>query len=327
MAVHPMTNPQILSRIIAGLAALCLFAACNRPTGNRVQGYVEGEFVYVASPASGALEGLHVHRGAQVNQGDPLFTLDSAPEKAASEEAKRRLEQAHASLEDARKGKRPSEIESIEAQLRQGVASLELSQKELARQEQLAKADATAIQDVDRARTFNDQNLQRVEQLKAELETARLGARSDQIAAAAANVRAWEATLAKAQWELSQKHQTAPQSGLVFDTLYRQGEWVAGGRPVVMVLPPQNIKVRAFVPQTRIAEIQPGNGVRVFVDGIGEPFVGKITYISPRAEFTPPVIYSRESRGKLVFLVEAEFEPGVAVKLHPGQPVDMEFAR
>jgi len=100
---------------------------------------------------------------------------------------------------------------------------------------------------------------------------------------------------------------------------------VAAGRPVVVLLPPQNIKVRAFVPEPRIGAIRVGEPVRVAVDGVSEPLIGKVSYIFPRAEFTPPVIYSQESRSKLVFMIEAVFDPETAVKLHPGQPVDVQF--
>jgi HlyD family secretion protein len=81
---------------------------------------------------------------------------------------------------------------------------------------------------------------------------------------------------------------------LVFDTLFRQGEWVPAGT-VVALLPPSNIKVRAFVPETRIGGVQPGDAVSVTVDGVPEPFAGHVSFISPRAEYTPPVIYSREA--------------------------------
>ncbi len=307
------------------LAALCLLASCGRSDRNRVQGYVEGEFVYVASPLAGALESLQVKRGAQVKAGDPLFALESASEKAARDEAERRLAQGRANLEDTKKGKRPSEIESIEAQLKQARAALALSETDFARQEKLVQSGMIAVQDFDRARSARDQDRQRVAQLEADLKTAQLGSRSDQIAAAEANVRALEATLAKAEWELSQKRQAAPQAGLVFDTLYREGEWVAAGRPVVALLPPQNIKVRAFVPERQIGAIQPGERVRVTVDGVREPFIGRVSFISPQAEYTPPVIYSQGSRDKLVFMIEAIFDPKSAVNLHPGQPVDVQF--
>jgi HlyD family secretion protein len=307
------------------VVALSVLAACQRHADNRVQGYAEGEFVYVAAPYAGALETLSVQRGAQVKAGDPLFKLESGAEQAARDEAERRLAQARATLEDMKKGKRPQEIESIEAQLRQARAALILSEKELARQQELFRTGASTAQDFDRARSTHDQDRQRVSQLEADLATAQLASRDDQIVAAEATARAQEAALARADWDLSQKKQSAPQSGLVFDTLYFQGEWVAAGRPVVVLLPPENIKVRAFVPEQRIGAIHPGDTARVFVDGAGATFTGKVSYISPQAEYTPPVIYSRESRTKLVFMIELRFDRETAGKLHPGQPVDVEF--
>ena len=111
----------------------------------------------------------------------------------------------------------------------------------------------------------------------------------------------------------------------MFDTLYREGEWVAAGRPVVVLLPPQNIKVRTFVPEPLLATIHYGDRVQVTVDGVREPFIGTVSYISPHAEYTPPVIYSQGTRDKLVFMIEAVFDPQIAAGLHPGQPVDVLF--
>jgi HlyD family secretion protein len=111
----------------------------------------------------------------------------------------------------------------------------------------------------------------------------------------------------------------------VFDTLYREGEWVPAGRPVVVLLPPENVKVRAFVSETRVGTIGPGDHVQVAVDSVPQPFMGTVSYISPRAEYTPPVIYSQESRDKLVFMIEVVFDPQSAVNLNPGQPVDVRF--
>jgi HlyD family secretion protein len=316
---------RVLFSVFGALAAMCILAGCSRPAANRVQGYVEGEFVYIASPYAGALKSLNVRRGDQVKTNNLLFALDNEPEKTARDEAERRLIQARFNLEDARKGKRPTEIESAEAQLRQARAALVLSEKELSRQEKLVLTSASSVQDVDRARSTRDQDSQRVAQLEADLITAHLGARSDQIAAAAANVKALAAALVRADWDLSQKHQASPEAGLVYDTLYREGEWVAAGRPVIVLLPPGNIKVRAFVPEAVVGSIHAGDAVSVMVDGAPAPFMGKVSFISPQAEYTPPVIYSRESRSKLVFMVEAVFDPKTASKLHPGQPVDLQF--
>ena len=313
-------------RLTGMLAAAVVLMTCQRTSSDRVQGYVEGEFVYVASPFAGALEALAVRRGQQVHEGEALFALERGSEKAARDEAERRLSQALANLEDARKGKRPTEIESLKAQLKQAQAALRLSRREVVRQEGLTTVPGAAVElEVDRARAARDQDRQRVAQLQADLDTALLGSRTDQVIAAEAEVRAREAALARAEWEFGQKRQQAPKSGLVFDTLYREGEWVPAGRPVVVLLPPENIKVRAFVPEKRLGTIHPGDDVQVAVDGVPKAFWGTVSYISPRAEYTPPVIYSQESRDKLVFMVEIVFDPQSAADLNPGQPVDVQF--
>lgn len=306
--------------------AVLAMAGCDRPESNRLQGYVEGEFVHVASPLAGTLLQLSCKRGQQVQAGAPLFVLESEREAAGVAEAQRRLAQARATLEDARKGKRPSEIEALSAQLKQARAGLVLSERELARVQELARTQVSTGQELDRAKSARDQDQQRVTQMEAEIATARLGARADQVAAFEANVQASEAALARVQWELDRKSQDAPADGVVFDTLFREGEWVAAGRPVVTLLPPGNIKVRAFVPQARLAALRVGGVARVFVDGAAEPASGSVSYIAPRAEFTPPVIYSRETRDKLVFMIEITFSPEIATRLHPGQPVDVELA-
>lgn len=308
------------------VVAATVLAGCEREASNRVQGYVEGEFVHVASPLAGQLETLAVERGAQVKKGDLLFALECGAETAQRDEAARRLAQAQSQLADAQRGLRPTEIQSLEAQLQQAKAALALSERDFARQQKLDRAGVSSAQELDRIRAARDQDHERVTRLEADLKTARLGSREDQIAAAAAAVRAQEAALAYAEWALAQKKQFAPASGLVFDTLYRQGEWIAAGRPVVALLPPGNVKVRAFVSEARVGGIRYGEAVRVFVDGAAEPLTGKVSFVSPRAEYTPPVIYSRESRQKLVFMVEVVFDAATAAKLHPGQPVDVEFS-
>jgi HlyD family secretion protein len=290
----------------------------------QVQGYVEGEYVYVGAPVAGRLETLHVARGAQVAAGALLFQLDPSREQPARDEAAARLARAEATLADLRKGKRPSELESIEAQLAQAQAMLELSEVALERREQLVETRAASREAVDEARAAYQRDKARIAELEAELKTARLGARADEIQAAEAEVAAARAALAQAEWRLDQLSQSAPRPGLVVDTLYRLGEWVAADAPVVSLLPPENIKVRFFVPEPRLGAIQVGDQVDVSCDACPPELAAVISYISPDAEYTPPVIYSREMRAKLVYLVEAK--PRQPSALRPGQPVDVTLA-
>lgn len=325
LMMRTIMNHHTISMGLRWLVAAMLLAGltgCERGDSGILQGYVEGEYVYVASPLAGQLQKLHVKRGDQVKDGVTLFELDNVPEKAALEEAERRLNQAKATLEDVKKGRRPSEMAAMEAQLGQAQAAMTLSERELKRQEQLVRTGATSRDELDRALSTHDQNKHRVAQLEADLQTARLGQRDDQITAAEAEMKARAATLVRAKWDLAQKQQMAAKGGVVFDTLYREGEWVAAGRPVVALLPPGNVKVRAFVPEPEMGSVHPGDKMEVTIDGVA-PMAGTVSFISPEAEYTPPVIYSRESRSKLVFMIELTFEPDVAAKLHPGQPVDV----
>lgn len=300
-----------------------LLSACHRGEPTGFQGYAEGEYVRVASSFAGRLERLHVHRGDQVKSGSPLYALENENESAARREAEQRLRAAQAQLADLQKGRRPSEIAAIEAQLGQAEAALKLSRSQLARSEKLVAQNFISREKLDEARSAYERDVARIDQLKADLATARLSARQDEIRAAAASVEASQAALKQAEWRLDQKSVQSPVTGLVADTLFVMGEWVPAGAPVATVLPPENIKVRFFVPENALGGLRVGQAVNVACDGCPAPVPARITFISTRAEYTPPVIYSRESRAKLVFLIEARPTPEEAVKLHPGQPLDV----
>jgi len=301
---------------------LLLGCGCQGSDNDRFQGYVEGEYVQVASARGGRLEQLLTTRGNDVQAGQPLFVLESGEETAAVTEARQQLEQAEKQLADLGKGVRSSERAALTAARDQARSARDLAHAEAQRRRQLLQSGLVTVEEDDRAQSTFARAEALLAQREAELTTARLGARSDQQRAAAAAVGAARARLEQAQWALAQKSQAAPVSGLVFDTLFESGEYVPAGRPVVSLLPPANIKIRFFVPEPAIGGLHVGQTVTVQVDGT-TPVSASVVYLSPRAEYTPPVIYSRETRTKLVFLVEARPAPGDALHLHPGQPVEV----
>lgn len=304
------------------LALLAAFAGCKRAAPAGYQGYLEGEFVYIAAPLAGKIDALAVQKGARVAAGAPLFTLEHTAELATQREAADRLRATQARLEDLRKGSRPSELAALTARVEQARAAAELSQRELTRQDALFKTGALAASDIDRARLTHERNTGAVAELDAQLATARLGARTDAIAAAEADMSAASAAKARADWSVEQKTQTAPRGALVYDTLFREGEFLAAGQPAVALLPPENMKVRFFVPEADFASLKAGDTVQVAITG-RPPLAARISYLSPKPEYTPPVLYNRENRAKLVFMIEATFSPADAADLHPGQPVDV----
>ncbi|HEX6632598.1 MAG TPA: HlyD family efflux transporter periplasmic adaptor subunit [Usitatibacter sp.] len=312
-------NPR---RTVA-VASLAVLAACSPSTPAPLQGYVEGEYVRVAAPFAGTLVRLDARRGAQVQAGAPLFALEAQSEDAARREAEARVRQAEAQLEDLRKGRRPSEIAAVRAQLAQADAAAKLSERELARQEDLVAKGFVSRQALDQARSARDRDRDRVAELRANLATAVAGSRPDEIRAAEAQAAAARQALAQADWRLQQKSIESGVAGVVADTLFVLGEWVPAGAPVVSILPPGNVKVRFFVPEPALGSVHVGDRVRVSCDGCGAPFEAAVSFIATQAEYTPPVIYSKESRAKMVFLVEARPAAQEAARLHPGQPVDV----
>jgi HlyD family secretion protein len=308
------------------LAAL-LLGACARRSSSGYQGYLEGEFVYVAAPLAGQLEKLAVARGTRVEAGAPLFTLEQGAELAALRESAERLRSAQARLADLRKGSRPSEVAALEARQAQAIAAAELSRLELERATKLRETAVLSVDDFDRIRLTHQADLTLVAETNAQRTTAQLGGRADAITAAEAETAAAQAVLDRAGWSLAQKSRSAPAAALVYDTLFREGEFVAAGQPVVALLPPANLKVRFFVPEADFAALKAGAVVKVTFTGQAAPLDARISYLSPKPEFTPPVLYNRENRSKLVFMVEAVFDPAATRDLHPGQPVDVTLSK
>lgn len=316
------------ARLLGRCAALFLTGlaftgpGCRPPGASAYQGYLEGEYIYVAAPLAGQLEKLAVQKGARVEAGAALFTLEQSGELSTLREAAERLRQSQARLADLKKGQRPSELAALEARLAQARAAAELSALELTRATKLHQTTVLSDDDYDHARLNHEANTKLVVETGAQLATAQLGGRSDVIAAAEADVAAAQAALDRAGWSVAQKSQAAPRAALVYDTLYREGEFVPAATPVVALLPPENIKVRFFVPEAGFAALKAGDRVRVSITG-RPALEARISYLSPQPEYTPPVLYNRENRSKLVFMVEAVFAPAAARDLHPGQPADV----
>lgn len=308
------------TRSLAALAAVLILGACSDEPPRTVTGYAEGEYVYVAAPEGGWVSEVLVTRGAQVKVGDPLFTLDAEAQVAQRDQAGAQLRQAEAQLANLQTGRRPDEIAALEAALTQAKANRTLAEAEFKRATELKQRGFVSQAAVDTRRAQRDAALMQVTQAEANLSLGRKGARSNEIAAGRAAVEAAQASLDRAEYALSQRRIRAKVAGRVEDTLRRAGEYVPPGGAIVQVLPPQNVKLRFFVPETQRAKLSLGTIVGVACDGCAKNLRGRVSFIASAAEFTPPVIYSVGSREKLVWMVEAVPEGG---QLTPGQPIDV----
>ncbi len=304
------------------LCALALSGGCSSSDKpSTVQGYVEGEYVHVASPFGGRLERLHVQRGQTVQAQAALFKLEAIEETAAKQQADEQLRAALAQLADLRHGRRVPEVDVVRAQLAQAQAAEQQAAQQLARDQAQFEVGGIARAQVDDSRANLAVKAARVRELAGQLQVSRLPAREEQIRAQEAQVAAARALSSQADWRLRQKDVASAQAGLVVDTLYREGEWVPAGSPVVRLLPPRHVKVRFFVQEATVGAIKPGRKVLVHCDGCAADVAAAVSYVSDAPEYTPPVIYSNETRAKLVFMVEARPAADSAQALSPGQPV------
>jgi HlyD family secretion protein len=315
---------KILKLILLFLifASLC---ACMQE--NELQGYIEGKYTYISPVIAGKLDQIYVTRGDQVKMGDKLFVLDQEPETSQLIQAQHKLQQAEHTLNDLKTGQRQTIIEELTAQREQTLATLKLDAVTLNRYKALLQQGYITKQSVDTAQSNYDRDIKLLKQNEAALAEGKLGAREDQIKAQESLVKEATAEIAQAQWALSQKTVYAPTTGQIFDTYYRLGEFVAASQPVVSMLAPKDVKLIFFVPEQLLSKIKIGESVKFNCDSCKSAYPATIDFISSEAEYTPPVIYSRASRDKLVYRIEATVIADVASQVHAGQPVDVTIGK
>ncbi|MDP3494930.1 MAG: HlyD family efflux transporter periplasmic adaptor subunit [Hyphomonadaceae bacterium] len=304
----------------AGLGAFLAFGG-GREGGDVLSGYIEGEPLYPASPVAGRLVELHVQRGDVVAAGAKFFAVDPAQTQAVRDQAAAEAEAAKSLAADAQRGQRPAELGVIEAQLTASRAVLNEADTSLKRVQPLAEAGAASRAQLDSAVAARATAAANVRAIEKQLQAAKLGAREDQARAAKDRVRQAEAALGAADARLTDLSPQAPAAGRVEDVFFQPGEWVPANQPVLSFIPDDRVRLRFFAPEDSIAAYAIGAEVAFACDGCAAGLKAKITYMSPRPEFTPPVIYSREARERMVFLVEAL--PLSPKGLMPGQPIDV----
>jgi len=285
-------------------------------------GYVEGDYVLLAPTEVGQLSAVPVRRGAIVEAGATVAMMDETDARIAVRQAEAGLAEAEAHLADLQEAKRPEEIAVLEAALSSANAEAAEAGRVLSRTQDLFRRGIAAQAELDKAKTAKELADTRIGQAEANLAVARLPARAEAIKAAAKRRDQMEAALEQAQWRLSERAIKAPAAGRIDDVIRNAGDVAGPSAPVVSLLPDGEVKLKVYVPEAAFSSVQPDALLAVNCDGCAPGLTARISYISPEPEFTPPVIYSLETRQKLVYLIEARPE-GEARSLQPGQIVDV----
>lgn len=316
----PYRNQRGLALLTLCFALLQIFVGCSESKPGEYQGYVEGDYVDIASSQAGRLDSVVVARGDTVSDGTALYFLESTIESEAWHQAAAQLATAQAQLKDMQQGRRPAEINVLRAQLEQAIASKKSLMARLTREERIFGEGSLSAEQMDELRAQAELADARISEAENQLKVASLPARSDQLKAQESIAASAEAAVVQAKWKLDQKAVTALAGGLVVDVMYQVGEWIPAGNPAVRLLPAENRKFRFFIPESELATLKVNQDVLVHADGWANEVPAKIDFVSTAAEYTPPIIYSNDTRSKLVFMVEAR-PVDSTTPLNVGQPV------
>jgi HlyD family secretion protein len=309
---------------IALVSALVL-AGCDNGKEPTFQGWVEADLIFVGPDDAGRVETLSVREGDEVAVGMPLFAVDADLQAADVHTAAAQVAEARARLSRLESAQqRKEEVAVLEAQEKRAESAVSLSTAELDRVQTLYNRGGIASQaQLDIAKANAGRDRAALEEVRRQITVARMASRDEDIAAANQSLVAAEARRGAAETKLARRRVAASIAGTVQQIYYRPGEVVAAGKPVVAVLPPGNLKVRFFVSEAVLPTVKFGDVVNIRCDGCADALTAKVSFISRSSEFTPPVIYSKEERSKLVFMIEARTE--TPEHLRVGQPVSVKL--
>ncbi len=305
---------------IVGVLALVIpgLGPAGAPSWN---GYVEDDYTYAAAPSAGTIATIAVQEGQAVKAGDVLFALEASAQQAQLAAAKAQADAARATLANLTTGARPEEIAVTTAQLQKAQSDLVLAQQNLSRTSDLFAHGNTPQSAVDAARSAAQSAQAAADALQAQIDVAELPARPQQQQAAAAQLTAAEAQVTAAETALDQRTVTAPTGGRVARLFFKAGEVAAAGAPVLSLSAPGALKIEFYVNEADRPGFALGDRVSVSCDGCAAGLTATVSFFASDPQFTPPIIYSRDERSRLVFLTEAVMDQPDGVR--PGQPVSI----
>lgn len=294
-----------MRRFFPLLFLTCFFLQACSDNTHTYQGYVASTKTYLSSSFSGRMQKFLVKKGDKVEKNDLLYVLDPEPQIFTLNETKALYRQGISNLEDLKKPKREPALDAIKAKITQIESQITLAELRVKRNQTLYDKKVLAKDSLD----ASIENLHQLEahkkQTQADLELAKLGARSDVINAQSANVRSLESKIKSLEWIISEKKGYAPDNAYVYDTYFVVGEIVNKTQPVIALINPKNIYLEFYIPFQEIKSLHIGDKAFYAYMGDKAKHVAKITYIAQEAEYVPPLVYSSDNMDKLVFKVKA----------------------
>ncbi|MEE3003707.1 MAG: HlyD family efflux transporter periplasmic adaptor subunit [Pseudomonadota bacterium] len=311
-----------MKKLLVPFLLLVLLSAC-KTDGENLQGFVDADPVFLNTPVSGRLVELPVAAGTKIAAEQKVFKLSDEALDRHIDALSADLAMNKALLVDAQSGQRQSVIEVIKTQVSQAQASFDLATKNYRRATELKEKGAIDQESFD---TYYKEKIRSeavLNEAKANLKDAKLGARSEIVKAKISAVEISKKNLEKAKVQLSQMVVKAPVSGYILDTYYSNGEWVPAFKPVASLIVPEKYSVKFYLPLKLLATANVGTKFKFYVPGVNKYFTASIRTISQEATYTPPMVFADNNTSKFVYLVKANIEATDLSLFKLGQPVSV----
>jgi HlyD family secretion protein len=327
----------IIAVIAAGICGLAGGCARGNGAANMASGYVEATTVRVSSKIAGRIAEVRAVEGARVEAGAVVATMVTSDLDFALQRAKADRDQATAMLQLLLAGSRVEDIRQAEAQVASATSQRVAAAADLAsaradetRFQQLVDKNAGSIKQRDDAVTRREVAEAKLraadDQLaaaKAALDRLKAGARPEEIAAARARVQSISAQIASLEHDLGEAVITAPISGIVSSRVAEPGEMIGVGTPIVLLVDLDRAWASVYVQEPSVPHVKIDQTATVLTDA-GDKLEGRVTFISPKAEFTPRNVQTPDERAKLVYRVKVSVDNRQGI-LKPGMPVTVDL--
>ncbi|MBF7729651.1 HlyD family secretion protein [Pseudomonas sp. N040] len=311
----------------ATLLLLALLGGCGAGEPPPLLGTLEWDRIGIPAEASETVLNWQVAEGAQVEAGQLLLQLDPRRLDALVAQAAAEVQQAGARLDELSHGARRETIEAAQAALERNSAAAIAASRDFQRIEALYQRQQVALAELDRARASRDQSVAAVQNSAAQLRELTNGTRPEQLAQAAASLQAANSRLTQLQLNRAHLDVRAPRAGRVDALPFRPGDQPPLHAEVVSLLVGAAPYARLFVPASQRNRLAIGDTLRVTVEGVAQPFTGKLRSIASEASFTPYYALTGADASRLVYRAELVLEGAEAAKLPAGLPLQAVLAQ
>lgn len=302
------------------LVALTGCADADKP----LLGTLEWDRVSLPAEASEVLLRIAVAEGERVEAGQLLLELDPRRQDARIAQARAEVEQAAAHLAELSNGARSETIDAARADLARNRAELTDAERSFSRIAELYQRQQVAIAELDRARAARDQASAATRSAEAQLRELTNGTRPEQLEQAAAALEAARGNLAQLQVGREHLSLRAPRAGLVDALPFKVGDQPPAGAELVSLLVGEQPYARVFIPASIRAQVSVGDVMRVFVEGVEQPFQARVRSIRSEAAFTPYYALTGDDASRLMYRAELVLQGEAARQLPAGLPLRAE---